>query len=205
MIKAKSYDHLIGRLPGFSRRQLEQHIKLYEGYVVKINEIREDLSRIPFDERKAAASFSYGRYSELKRRECVPYNAVYLHEMYFDNLGGTVHKPGSDLRAAIEACFGSLSNWEQDLAACAETATGGWVLLSWNLRQDRLNHDLVWEHSHGLLMNHDPILALDTWEHAFMIDFGTDKKAYLTTFLGCLDWGVVAERFSAVSSKAHAL
>ncbi len=203
-IEAKNYERLVGNLPGFSPPQIEQHLKLYQGYVKKINEIRAEIEKIPFAERKANSNFSYGKFSELKRRESVPYNGVYLHEMYFDNLGGSRGAPESDLARAIEGSFGSQSNWEEDLRACAETATGGWVLLTYDRIDGKLHHNQVWEHSNGIMINQEHLLALDTWEHAFMIDFGTDKKSYLGAFLQNVNWKVVAERFALAAARARA-
>jgi Fe-Mn family superoxide dismutase len=203
-IEAKKYDQLVGNLTGFSPKQVEQHLKLYEGYVKKINEIRAEIEKIPFAERKANANFSYGKFSELKRRESVPYNGVYLHEMYFDNLGGPASTPTADLAKAIEGSFGSQSNWEEDLRACAETATGGWVLLTYDRIDGKLHHNQVWEHSNGIMINQEHLLALDTWEHAFMIDFGTDKKSYLGAFLQNVKWKVVAERLAQATARARA-
>lgn len=203
-IEAKKYDHLVGGLPGFSPKQIEQHIKLYEGYVKKINEIRSEIDKIPYEERKAESNFSFGRYSELKRREAVPYNGVYLHEMYFDNLGGGAAEPKAELARAIEGSFGSQSNWEEDLRACAEAATGGWVLLTYDRIDGKLHHNQMWEHSIGIMVNQEHLLALDTWEHAFMIDFGTDKKSYLTAFLKNVRWGVVADRLDLATRRARA-
>ena len=203
-IEAKKYDPLIGGLPGFSPKQIEQHVKLYQGYVKKINEIRAEIEKIPYEERTKNSNFSFGRYSELKRREAVPYNGVYLHEMYFDNLGGSVREPKADVSRAIAGSFGSQSNWEEDLRACAETATGGWVLLTYDRIDGKLHHNQVWEHSIGIMLNQEHLLALDTWEHAFMIDFGTDKKSYLEAFLKNVNWGVVAERLDQATKRARA-
>ena len=202
-IEAKKYDHLVGGLPGFTPRQIEQHIKLYEGYVKKINEIRAEIEKIPYEERKGQSNFSFGKYSELKRREAVPYNGVYLHEMYFDNLGAP-GEPKAELAKAIEASFGTQSNWEEDLRACAEAATGGWVLLTYDRIDKKLHHNQMWEHSIGIMVNQEHLLALDTWEHAFMIDFGTDKKSYLTAFLKNVSWGVVADRLALATRRARA-
>jgi superoxide dismutase, Fe-Mn family len=203
-IEAKKYDHLVGKLSGFSPKQIEQHIKLYEGYVKKINEIRVEIEKIPFAERKEKSNFSFGRYSELKRREAVPYNGVYLHELYFDNLGGPAGEPKPDVARAIESSFGSLSNWEEDLRACAEAATGGWVLLTYDRIDGKLHHNQMWEHTIGIMVNQEHLLVLDTWEHAFMIDFGTDKKPYLTAFLKNVNWNVVADRLSLATRRSQA-
>ena len=203
-IRAKKYDQLVGKLPGFSPAQIEQHLKLYQGYVKKINEIRVEMAKIPYEERKEKSNFSFGRFSELKRRESVPYNGVYLHEMYFDNLGGSRGKPKGDLARALEGSFGSESNWEEDLRACAEAATGGWVLLTYDRIDGKLHHNQMWEHTIGIMINQEHLLALDTWEHAFMIDFGTDKKSYLAAFLKNVDWEVVAERLDQATRRARA-
>jgi superoxide dismutase, Fe-Mn family len=203
-IEAKKYDHLVGKLSGFSPKQIEQHIKLYEGYVKKINEIRVEIEKIPFAERKEKSNFSFGRYSELKRREAVPYNGVYLHELYFDNLGGPAGEPKPDVARAIESSFGSRSNWEEDLRACAEAATGGWVLLTYDRIDGKLHHNQMWEHTIGIMVNQEHLLVLDTWEHAFMIDFGTDKKPYLTAFLKNVNWNVVADRLSLATRRSQA-
>ena len=203
-IEAKKYDSLVGNLPGFSAPQIEEHLKLYQGHVKKINEIRADIEKIPFAERKANSNFSYGKFAELKRRESVPYNGVYLHEMYFDNLGGSQRSPSAELARAIEGSFGSQSNWEEDLSACAETATGGWVLLTYDRIDGKLHHNQVWEHSNGIMINQEHLLALDTWEHAFMIDFGTDKKSYLGAFLKNVNWSVVADRLVKATARARA-
>src|SRR5262249_45499942 len=80
----KNYDHLVGKIKGLSEAQLKNHFTLYQGYVKKLNEIEQRLATAD----KATANYSYGEYSELKRREPVAYNGTYLHEMYFDNLGG---------------------------------------------------------------------------------------------------------------------
>jgi Fe-Mn family superoxide dismutase len=203
-IEAKKYDQLVGNLSGFSPKQIELHLKLYQGYVKKINEIRAEIEKIPFAERKANSNFSYGKFSELKRREAVPYNGVYLHEMYFDNLGGSRGTPAADLTRAIEGSFGSQSNWEEDLRACAETATGGWVLLTYDRIDGKLHHNQVWEHSNGIMINQEHLLALDTWEHAFLIDFGTDKQSYLGAFLQNVNWKVVADRLAQATARARA-
>jgi Fe-Mn family superoxide dismutase len=204
MIKAKNYEALVGKLTGFSPKQIEQHLGLYAGYVKKINQIRSELEKIPYGERKGEANFSYGRYSELKRREAVPYNGVFLHEMYFENLGGRQRAPQAELEAAIDEAFGSVSNWEKDLAACAEGATNGWVLLTYDRNDGKLHHNQIWEHTMGLMVHQEHLLALDVWEHAFMIDFGTDKKAYFEAFLKNVKWETVADRYAAARARATA-
>src|SRR3990167_9980669 len=100
---AKDYSGLLGTLQGLSDNQLSQHFKLYEGYVKKINEIEEKLMTVD----KSLVNYSFGEYSELKRREAVAFNGTYLHEMYFENMKGTSTEGSAALKAAIEGSFGS--------------------------------------------------------------------------------------------------
>ena len=205
-VQAKNFDHLIGKLEGFSERQLTQHFGLYQGYVKKLNEVRERIAAIPYEQRVTKSNFSYGEYSELRRREATPYNGVYLHELYFENLGpaGGESRPSGDLRPAIEKAFGSLANWETDLEACGTSATNGWVLLTFDEKDLMLHHNQVFEHADRMMVGTRPVLALDAWEHAFMIDYGTDKTSYMKAFLKNVNWRAVNERFEAVSREAIA-
>ncbi len=205
-MKAKNFEKLIGSLEGLSEKQITQHLELYKGYVKKLNEIRERIAKIPYAGRQEATNFSYGEYSELKRREPVAYNGAYLHELYFENLGASAREAeGSrDLRRAIEEAFGSESNWQLDLFACGNTATNGWVLLTYDRNDRMLHHNQVWEHSDQVMIGQLPVLALDTWEHAFMIDYGTDKLSYMKTFLKNLNWKAVNERFETARAEVAA-
>jgi Fe-Mn family superoxide dismutase len=205
-IEAKKFDHLVGKLEGFSERQLTQHFGLYEGYVKKLNEIRQKIAAIPYDQRTAKSNFSFGDYTELRRREATPYNGVYLHELYFENLGPKPResRPSGELRGAIEKAFGSISNWEADLEACGTAATNGWVLLTFDEKDLMLHHNQVFEHADRMMVGTRPVLALDAWEHAFMIDYGTDKASYMKAFLRNIDWQAVNERFESVSREAAA-
>ncbi|MBT4385026.1 hypothetical protein HOD30_04745 [Candidatus Peregrinibacteria bacterium] len=186
----QDFSHLLGSLKGISEAQLSAHFKLYEGYVKKLNEIEEKL--VTAD--RAATNYSYGEYSELKRREAVAFNGSYLHQMYFENLSGEESAPSEALAAEIEKVFGSMENWVTDVKAAA-AATPGWLLLTWNLVDKKLHNYIMYEHHIGLPVHQVPVMALDCWEHAFMIDFGTKKAEYLTAFLDNLDWNVINERF----------
>jgi len=205
-VKAKNFEHLIGKLDGFSEPQLTQHFELYEGYVKKLNEIREKIAAIPYDERIDKSNFSFGEYSELRRREATPYNGTRLHELYFENLGPIAResKPSGDLRKVIEEAFGSVSNWETDLEACGTAATNGWVLLTFDETDHMLHHNQVYEHADRVMVGMRPVLALDAWEHAFMIDYGTDKASYMKAFLRNINWQTVNERFENVTREAAA-
>ena len=188
---AKDFTGLLGKLPGLSDAQLSAHFKLYEGYVKKINEIEEKLMTVD----KSLANYSFGEYSELKRREAVAFNGTYLHEMYFENMVGTPTEASAALKAAMEGSFGSLADWEKDMRASAGS-TPGWVLLTFNKMDKKLHHYIMYEHHMNYPVHQVPLMALDCWEHAFMIDYGIDKPSYLNTFVKAIDWKVLSERFA---------
>lgn len=191
MHTAHDFSHLLGTLKGISDEQLTAHFGLYAGYVKKLNEIEEKLKTVD----RALSNYSYGDFSELKRREAVAFNGTYLHQMYFENLSGEATQPSAELKAAIESAFGSMEAWETDMKASA-ASTPGWVLLTWNTVDQSLHNTIMYEHHIGLPVHHVPVMALDCWEHAFMIDFGTKKGDYLSAFVDNLNWSAVNERFA---------
>lgn len=190
-VQAKDYSHLLGTLDGISDTQLKAHFGLYEGYVKKLNEIREKLKT----QDKSAANYSFGEFSELKRREAVAFNGTYLHELYFENLGSE-GGASAELKAAIEDAFGSWESFEADLKGSA-SSTPGWVVVTKDKTDGKVHTYILYEHHIGLPVHQDVILALDCWEHAFMIDYGTKKADYLAAFMKNINWNIVNERFSA--------
>lgn len=190
--EAKSYDHLIGRVKGLSERQLRAHFTLYQGYVKKLNEIEERLETSD----RGTANYSFGEYSELRRREPVAYNGTFLHELFFDALGeGGTAAPMEFKRAASQA-FGSYEAWMADVKAGILSAHG-WVLTTWSPREGRLRNNLIQsEHHVGLLMDQQVLLAFDGWEHAYFLDYGTAKADYVDAILRAIDWKVVQQRMA---------
>jgi Fe-Mn family superoxide dismutase len=192
---ALDFSHLLGELDGLSDAQLEAHFKLYAGYVKKLNEIETALET----QDRSATNYSYGAFSELKRREAVAFNGTYLHQMYFENLSGEESAPSADLKAAMESAFGSMEAWEKDVRSSA-ACTPGWVLLTYSMVDQKVHTYVMYEHHIGLPVHQVPIMALDCWEHAFMIDYGTNKGAYLDAFVKNIDWNMVNMRFEAVTA-----
>jgi Fe-Mn family superoxide dismutase len=185
----KDFSHLIGKLEGLSANQVEAHLGLYAGYVKKLNEIEEKLAKAD----RALTNYSYGEYSELKRREAVAFNGAYLHQLYFENLAPKPEKMASGLEKSIVDSFGSVEFYLKDLKAAA-SATPGWIVTTQNKVDGKLHNYMVFEHHIGLPVHQEVVLALDCWEHAFMIDYGTKKGDYLETFLKNVDWKVVGDR-----------
>jgi superoxide dismutase, Fe-Mn family len=191
----KSYDHLKGgALKGFSDSQLDLHFALYKGYLAKLNEIEEKLAVTS----NAKPNYSFNEYSELKRREAVAFNGSFLHELYFENMGAdaTISK---ELQKALDAQGGK----DKLLADLKATALGGpgWALLTFNRRDGRLHNYFVAEHHLGLPIDQDLLVVLDSWEHAFMVDYGIKRPDYINAFLENIKWSEVSRRFRDAGSK----
>ncbi len=191
-MEVKNFDYLLGKLKGISEKQLKAHFGLYQGYVKKLNEIREKLKT----QDKTAANYSFGEFSELKRREAVAFNGAYLHELYFENLGSK-GKPSTIFKEMTDAAFGEWSNFEVDIKGSA-LSTPGWVLVTLDKTDNKIHTYILFEHHIGLPVHQEIILALDCWEHAFMIDYGTDKASYLIAFMENINWDIVNERLEKV-------
>jgi len=191
--EAKNYDSLKGgAVKGLSDSQLEQHFTLYKGYVAKLNEIEEKLATA--DNTKP--NYSYSEYSELKRREAVAFNGSFLHELYFENLG-----LDNDISAALQKALdaqGGKDKLTADLKAAALCGPG-WAVLSRNRRDGKLHTYFFGEHMLGLPIEQDLLVVLDSWEHAFMVDYGIARAKYADVFLENIKWSEVSKRFAAAA------
>ncbi len=188
---AKNYDHLKnGAVKGLSDAQLDQHFTLYKGYIGKLNEIEEKLATID----NSKPNYSFNEYSELKRREAVAFNGSFLHELYFENLGGD-----ADVSAGLAAALDAQGGKEKviaDLKACA-LGGPGWAVLTRNRRDGKLHTYFLAEHHIGLPIDQDLLVVLDSWEHAFMVDYGIARAKYLDTIVDAIKWSEVSKRFAA--------
>jgi len=156
-----------------SEKQFSEHIKLYEGYLKKILEIKEKLKSV----KKEEANASYSEFRELKIEEGFCINAIILHEAYFSALQGRV---SGDAREKFIRAFGSIENFKQEILAAGMSARG-WVVLA--EAQNGLGIFISDMHNQGGIWNSKMLLVLDMYEHAFFIDFGTNKKAYIEKFI----------------------
>lgn len=190
----KSYP-LEGKLKGFSDRQIQEHRDvLYKGYVNKINEIEEKLSKV-----EAAGNATYSDYRELKIEETFATNGVSLHEGYFENLGGAGGKPTGKLAKLIERDFGSYDNFLKDMKAAA-TSARGWVVLALNLLDGRLHNYVCERHDVGGVWWSWPLLILDVYEHAYFIDYGVKRADYIQAFIDNVNWETVSKRLEDLKS-----
>ena len=189
--EAKNYDSLKGgKLKGLTDAQLDAHFTLYKGYITKLNEIEEKLASID----NSKANYSFNEYSELKRREAVAFNGSFLHELYFENLGAD-SEISAGLAKALEAAGGK-DKVVADLKAAAMCGPG-WAVLTRNRRDNKLHTYFFAEHHLGLPIEQDLLVVLDSWEHAFMIDYGIARAKYLEAFVENIKWSEVSKRFGA--------
>jgi len=183
-------------MPGFTRRQILEHYEvLYRGYVNKVNEIRKLL--LSADRKAANATYSYFR--GLKKGETYAMDGVILHELYFENLGGSGVATRGDLMRQIERDFGSYHAWLEDFKATGMAARG-WAVLVYDRRSRRLINYLLDAHDHGVVQNTEAILVMDVYEHAYFIDYGTRKADYIEAFLDNVDWNVAEARWKKIKS-----
>jgi len=176
-----------GVMHGFSDGQLDLHFTLYKGHLTKLNEIEEKLARA----NHTKPSYSFHEYSELKRREAVAFNGSFLHELYFENLGGDT-QTSPELEKAMEAQGGK----DKILAELKAAALGGpgWALLTQNRRDGKLHTHFVAEHHLGMPIDQGLLLVLDSWEHAFVVDYGLRRHDYINAFMDNIKWSEVSRR-----------
>ncbi len=189
---AKEFGYLLGKgMDGFSANQLKQHFQLYNGYVTKSNSIRQELKQASLE----GANATFSPFRELLVEESYALNGVVYHELYFGNLGGEGGEPAGELEAAIGGAFGSAGKFMDYLKAAGKAARG-WVVVGYNLRIGEICAYALDLHNLWVPAAVVPLLVLDVYEHAYMIDYGIDRGAYLDAFVKNLDWKAVSRRFS---------
>ena len=190
MYQAQSFN--IGELKGISKKAIEEHLKLYAGYVKHTNLIHQKITELSKDSE--ANAYALG---EIQRRLGFEFDGMRNHEYYFALFEGGA-KPLSEkspLKIAIEKEFGSFENWLNAFKTLAMTRGPGWAILYKD--GDRLLNSWVDEHHLGQLTGLSPVIALDMWEHAYMIDYvPADKKKYIEAFFENINWEVAEKFFS---------
>lgn len=183
----ENFDHLLGT-PGFSNDLLSNHFTLYQGYVTNANKILERLAEV---------SKEGAEYAELKRRFGWEFNGMRLHELYFGNMSKTTSNPANDsiLQQKIGNDFGTFDDWRSDFVATGKMRGIGWVVLTFDPVGDRFLNIWINEHDVGHLSTSYPLLIMDVFEHAFMLDYGIKRADYINAFMFAIDWAVVEERF----------
>lgn len=190
MYTAKNFEALIGTA-GLSEALLRNHFSLYEGYVKNTNMLDEKLTLLARE-----GTFATPEFTELKRRFGWEWNGMKLHELYFGNMknGGSVNAVDSALSQKLTQAWGSIEAWEKDFRATGAMRGIGWVMLAYDDDADRLFNVWINEHDVGHLASAKPLLVMDVFEHAFMLDYGLKRADYIESFWKAIDWNVVSER-----------
>jgi superoxide dismutase, Fe-Mn family len=185
-IVARALKPRLYELDGISRETVEAHYKLYQGYVAKRNEILGKLAEVDL----SAANQVYSEIRALKVDLTFAVGGVKNHEIYFEHLGGDGGDPEGAIADLIERDFGSTANWKADLKA---TGMGGrgWAWTAYDWDEGRLfNYIGDTQHTYPI-WNATPLVALDVYEHAYFLDYQTDRASYIDAFFANLDWAVV--------------
>ena len=193
--KAKSWD--LSDLTGISNETLEMHFKLYEGYVKETNNLTEKITKFIADGKVDQEEMP--AYSELTRRLGFEYNGMVLHEYYFDNLksGGGTGDPDNTAKfaKAAESSFGSYEIWKADFVGIGKMRGVGWAICYQNPANGRLSNHWITLHETGNVAGFDPVLVMDVWEHAYLLDYKpAERPKYIEAFFSNIDWALVEKR-----------
>jgi Fe-Mn family superoxide dismutase len=199
MINSNSYkpkQFNLSGLNGISDRTLEMHFKLYQGYVNETNKLNEKISEILADGKVDQEEMP--AYSELTRRLGFEYNGMVLHEYYFGNMKqdglGNPERNSAFLRATEES-FGSYDIWRADFVGIGKMRGVGWAICYENPANGRLSNHWITLHETGNVAGFNPVLVMDVWEHAFLLDYKpAERPKYIEAFFSNVDWNVCDER-----------
>ena len=184
-------------LEGISDKTLELHFGLYAGYVKNTNLLTEQLVSMT---DKGEASATNPAYAEISRRLGFEYNGMVLHEWYFGNLtkeGGRELSSSSALGNAIGESFGDIETWKKDFTAIGGMRGVGWAVTYLDTATGRLSNHWITLHEDGNVAGFRPIVVMDVWEHAFLMDYKpAERSKYIEAFLQNFDWSAAEARLS---------
>lgn len=195
MYEAKTFDS-VRELHGISQKTLEEHYKLYEGYVKKWNEIVGELRDVDTESSNQISS----KFRALSVEMTFALSGIKNHEIYFGHLGGEGGEPSGALVEQIAKDFGSFEDWKRIFKASG-MAGRGWAWLVWDHDLQRLLVIVGDSQNTYANWNSKPLVALDVYEHAYFVDYGTKRADYIDAFFQNLDWSVVEKNFEQVGDR----
>jgi Fe-Mn family superoxide dismutase len=198
--KPKQFD--LSGLNGISDKTLELHFKLYEGYVKETNNLSERIAK--FLEDGKVDQDEMPAYSELTRRLGFEYNGMVLHEYYFGNMkrqgAGDPAKDSNFIKAATES-FGSYDIWKADFVGIGKMRGVGWAMCYQNPANGRLSNHWITLHETGNVSGFTPVLVMDVWEHAFLLDYApAERPKYIEAFFSNIHWDAVEGRLRTATT-----
>lgn len=191
MYELKNYENLIG-IEGLSDNLLKNHFTLYKGYIESTNKLFDLL-----DELRDANKTASPEFSELKRRLGWELNGMRLHELYFENLTKEFKEPdkNSALYKKIEKGYDDFEYWLEDFKGTAASRGIGWAVLYCDPKTNCLINSWIDEHDTGHPAGFIPLLVVDIFEHAYMLDYGTKRADYIEKIFQMINWSIVEKRF----------
>ena len=176
---------------GISRKTHEEHLKLWQGYAKKTNEIRQALATVDTDPAKANQIYSQIR--SLKVEYSFAYEGYINHDIYFDTIGGSGGAANGEVARLINDAYGSFGLWAKDWKATG-IAGRGWAFLGYD-RKARTVFNFVGDSQNTYpIWNHECLLAMDVYEHAYYLDFQTARAKYIDAYMQVIDWDAVNRR-----------
>ncbi|HYR83726.1 MAG TPA: Fe-Mn family superoxide dismutase [Terriglobia bacterium] len=181
-------------LKGISDKTLQMHFKLYEGYVKSVNELNEKIGEVLADGKVDQEEFP--AYSELTRRLGFEYNGMVLHEYYFENLkAGGAGQPSSVFKQEADLNFGGYDTWKVDFAGVGKMRGVGWAICYQDPVTGAISNHWITLHEIGNVTGYIPLLVMDVWEHAFLLDYApSDRWKYIEAFFSNVNWESVQGR-----------
>jgi len=199
----KQYD--LSGLNGISDKTLELHFKLYEGYVKETNNLSERIAKILEDGKVDQDEMP--AYSELTRRLGFEYNGMVLHEYYFGKMkrqGAGDPAKDSNFMKAAEASFGAYDIWKADFVGIGKMRGVGWAMCYQNPANGRLSNHWITLHETGNVSGFTPVLVMDVWEHAFLLDYmPAERPKYIEAFFSNIDWDAVEGRLGTGGASSR--
>ena len=195
----KTFD--LSGLQGISDNTLTVHFGLYEGYVKNVNLLSEELAELL---KNGQASGTNPHYAELTRRLGFEYNGMVLHEYYFGNLTKTAGTPpAASLEAALGGVHGDFESWKKDFSAIGGMRGVGWAVAYYDPQARRISNHWITLHEVGNVAGFVPLLVMDLWEHAWLLDYKPTEHAtkYVEAFFANVDWNAVQARFEAAALR----
>jgi len=192
MMKPMTYTEL----PGFlSAAQIAPHYDNHYGGALK-GHLALDKQ---IEEMTASGTRNGAAYATMQRGRTTRGNSALLHEVYFDGMTAGASDPAANIRAAIEARFGSIDKWQEDFAAASGSANG-WAVLALNKISGKLYNVVSDAHADGVFWQAVPIIALDMYEHSYYVDYQNNKGAYIGKFFDYVNWDSAEKRLNEATS-----
>lgn len=185
----KDYTHLLG-IQGFSNSLLTNHFNLYNGYVENTNKLIDKLDIL---------DFGTPEHAETQRRLGWEWNGMRMHELYFEGLTSEPTKlpENSKLNLKLNEIYENFDQWQEDFEAIGRMRGIGWVVFLYDKQSDELFNVWIGEHDLGHLVGTIPLLVMDVFEHAYILDYAMDKVSYIKTFMNSINWILINDRFEA--------